>query len=381
MTTERLAGLVRLRHALHQIPEVSGNEVKTAAAVANYLRQHSPDQVLIDLGGHGVAAVFDGQAEGPKVLIRCELDGLPIPEHSDKHYRSLHQGRGHLCGHDGHMTMVAALAEGLAAKRPARGRVVLLFQPAEETGKGAAAVISDPAFARISPDYAFSLHNLPGLPVGQVALCSGPANCASRGVRIRLEGKTSHAAAPQDGVSPAGAISRLLPGLEALSSNTDLGPDFAQVTLTHARLGEASFGIAPGQGEVWATLRTVTDARMTQLLADTNDLVVQVGAKEGLQVEVEYDDIFEACTNQNAAVSILQEAGRAAGYPMQMRNDPQRWSEDFGQFGKQAKAAMFWLGSGVDQPQLHNPDYDFPDEAIPVGVGIFTAVINGLLNA
>lgn len=380
MTPERLAQLTRLRHALHQIPEVSGAEEKTAAMVAGYLRGHEPDQLLTGLGGHGVAAVYEGRADGPTVLIRCELDGLPIEELSDQPYRSTHAGRGHLCGHDGHMTMVAALAEDLAASRPAKGRAVLLFQPAEETGKGAAAVIADPAFAQIAPDYAFSLHNLPGLPVGQAALCSGPANCASRGMRIRLTGKTSHAAAPQDGVSPAGAIAQLLPGLVALGGGGDLGPEFALVTLTHARLGEATFGIAPGQAEVWATLRTVTDTRMEQLITSASGLVEQVCAAEGLGHSIEFDDVFDACTNDPQAVELLRAAAAEAGCPMQMHNQPQRWSEDFGQFGKSAKSAMFWLGSGENQPQLHNPDYDFPDAAIPAGAGIFLQTVRNLLG-
>lgn len=380
MRPERLAQLTKLRHALHQIPEVSGAEVQTADMVAEYLRGHAPDQLLCGLGGHGVAAVFDGAADGPTVMIRCELDGLPIPELSDQTYRSRHEGRGHLCGHDGHMTMVAALAQDLAAQRPARGRAVLMFQPAEETGKGAAAVIADPAFAEIAPDYAFALHNLPGLPVGQVALCSGPANCASRGMRIRLTGKTSHAAAPQDGLSPADAMAQLMPGLVALGSGGDLSADYALVTLTHARLGEATFGIAPGEGEIWITLRTVTDARMQQLMAEATALVAQISAAAGLGHLVEYDDVFDACSNHPQAVEILQSACTAAGHPAQMRDLPQRWSEDFGQFGRNAKAAMFWLGSGADQPQLHNPDYDFPDTAIPVGAGIFSRLLRDLLG-
>ncbi|MFY0310779.1 amidohydrolase [Leisingera sp. D0M16] len=380
MTPERLAQLTRLRHALHQIPEVSGAEEKTAAMVAGYLRQHQPDKLLTGLGGHGIAAVYEGREDGPTVLIRCELDGLPIEELSDQPYRSTHTGRGHLCGHDGHMTMVAALAEDLAASRPAKGRAVLLFQPAEETGKGAAAVIADPAFAQIAPDYAFSLHNLPGLPVGQAALCTGAANCASRGMRIKLTGKTSHAAAPQDGVSPAGAIALLLPGLAALGSSGDLGPEFALVTLTHARLGEATFGIAPGQAEVWATLRTVTDTRMEQLITAASGLVEQVCAAEGLGHSIEFDDVFDACTNNPEAVKLLRAAAAEAGHPVQMRGMPQRWSEDFGQFGKTAKTAMFWLGSGENQPQLHNPDYDFPDAAIPAGAGIFLQTVRTLLG-
>ncbi|UWQ44077.1 amidohydrolase [Leisingera aquaemixtae] len=380
MTPERLARLTRLRHALHQIPEVSGAEEKTAAMVAGYLRQQNPDQLLTGLGGHGVAAVYEGREDGLTVLIRCELDGLPIEELSDQPYRSTHPGRGHLCGHDGHMAMVAALAEDLSARRPAKGRAVLLFQPAEETGKGAAAVIADPAFPQIAPDYAFSLHNLPGLAVGQVAICSGPANCASRGMRIKLTGKTSHAAAPQDGVSPAWAIARLLPGLAALSSGGGLGPEFALVTPTHARLGEATFGIAPGEAEVWATLRTVTDARMGQLITAATKLAEQACAAEGLELAVEFDDVFDACTNHPEAVEVLRTAAAAAGCPVQMQELPQRWSEDFGQFAKGAKTAMFWLGSGEAQPQLHNPDYDFPDAAIPAGAGIFLHAIRELLG-
>ena len=380
MTPDRLAQLTGLRHSLHQIPEVSGAEEKTAAYITTYLRAYAPDRLLTGLGGHGVAAVYDGAAEGPTVMIRCELDGLPIEELSDQPYRSTHAGRGHLCGHDGHMTMVAALAEDLAGKRPARGRVVLMFQPAEETGKGAPAVVADPAFGEIAPDYAFSLHNLPGLAVGQIALCRGPANCASRGMRIRLSGRTSHAAAPQDGLSPAGAMAQLLPGLVALGGGTDLGPDYALVTLTHARLGEATFGIAPGEGEVWATLRTVNDTRMARLIEEATALVGKVCAEQGLGHEISFDDVFEACTNNPEAVAVLQKACERVGLGVAMQDRPQRWSEDFGQFGKGAKAAMFWLGSGEDQPQLHNPDYDFPDAAIPVGAGLFRAVVSQLLD-
>ncbi|MFV1442356.1 MULTISPECIES: amidohydrolase [unclassified Phaeobacter] len=380
MTPERLARLTGLRHRLHQIPEVSGAEEKTAEVVARYLRQYQPDQLLTGLGGHGVAAVYQGMEAGPTVMIRCELDGLPIEELSEQPYRSKHSGRGHLCGHDGHMVMVAALAEDLAARRPSRGRVVLLFQPAEETGKGAAAVIGDPAFATIAPDYAFSLHNLPGLPVGEIALCAGAANCASRGMRVQLTGRTSHAAAPQDGISPASAMAQLLPGLVALGGGGDLGPDYALVTLTHARLGQATFGIAPGEGEVWATLRTVNDTRMAELITAATTLVQSTCLESGLGCEIRFDDVFEACTNDAEAVTLLQRACTRAGHAVRMRAQPQRWSEDFGQFGKQAKAAMFWLGSGLDQPQLHNPDYDFPDAAIPVGVAIFAEVIAEILS-
>ena len=379
MTPDTLRHLTQLRQDLHRIPEVSGDEVRTAAFIADVLEHYAPDQMITGLGGHGVAAIFDSGVAGPTVMIRCELDGLPIPEQSDASYRSTHDGRGHLCGHDGHMAMVVGVADWLQSRPLLQGRVVLMFQPAEETGKGAAAVIADPRFDAIAPDFAFSLHNLPGLAVGKVAICSGPANCASRGMRIRLTGRTSHAAAPQDGVSPAGAITCLLPGLAGLGQGGELGTDYALVTLTHTRMGEPTFGIAPGEGEIWTTLRTVTNDRMEKLIIDAQTMAQSVAQAEGLQIAIEFDDVFDACTNHPEATAALNAACTAAGFAADIHHNPQRWSEDFGQFGASAKSAMFWLGSGKDQPQLHNPDYDFPDAAIPVGVRIFCAAIAALL--
>lgn len=380
MTPAHLVQLIQLRHDLHKIPEVSGAEQKTAAMIADFLRRHEPDDLIENLGGHGVAAVYEGADPGPTVLIRCELDGLPITEINAFSYRSTHQGRGHLCGHDGHMTMVAGLAVQLASQRPATGRVVLLFQPAEETGKGAAAVIADPRYGAIAADYAFALHNLPGLAVGQVALCTGPANCASRGMRITLTGKTSHAAAPQDGISPAQAIARLLTGLPELGPGGDMDQDYALVTVTHAQMGAPAFGIAPGAGEVWATLRTVTDAKMAALREAAERLAQHAAQSAGLQIGITFDDVFDACTNHVAAAGVLSSAIKAAGYAVELRPYPQSWSEDFGQFSGHAKTAMFWLGSGEDQPQLHNPDYDFPDAVLPVGTAIFAAAIAEVLD-
>lgn len=380
MTPERMAQLTTLRHDLHKIPEVSGKEEKTSDLIVEFLKSFSPDDLLTGLGGYGVAAVYLGMAKGPTVLIRCELDGLPIPEETGAAYTSLHPGQGHLCGHDGHMVMVAALAQTLSETRPQRGRVVLLFQPAEETGKGAAAVIADPQFKSIEPDYSFALHNYPGLRAGQLALCAGPSNCASRGMRIHLTGKTSHAAAPQDGVSPAGAMSDLMSDLVGLGQGGPLGADYALVTLTHARLGERTFGIAPGEAEVWVTLRTVTNERMAALVSSAEEMTHRICAKAGLACRLSYDDVFDACTNHPEASAVLSKAAKTAGYAMELWPTPQPWSEDFGQFAKVSKAAMFWLGAGLEMPQLHNPDYDFPDQIIPVGVAVFSNAINSLLN-
>ncbi len=182
LTNRDIVDLQSFRHDLHRHPEVSGEEAETARRVVEVLRPLAPAKILTDLGGHGVAAVFNGSASGPTMLFRAELDALPIEEKSEADHRSTVPGKGHLCGHDGHSTILLALATGLSRNPPSSGRVVLLWQPAEEDGSGAAAVLADPRFAEIRPDFAYSLHNMPGLAFGTAALKSGPVNCASRGM-------------------------------------------------------------------------------------------------------------------------------------------------------------------------------------------------------
>lgn len=380
MTPDQIARLTRLRHELHQHPELSGQEKKTAARVAEFLRDAGADHVMTGIGGHGIAAVFESGQPGPTLGIRCELDGLPIQELANHSHVSQVAGKGHLCGHDGHMTMVLGVADVLNHQRPKKGRVVLIFQPAEETGHGAIAFRADPQYAEVAPDLVLSLHNLPGLELGAVEICSGSANCASRGMQIVLTGKTSHAAAPQDGVSPAGALANLMPALTALGGGGNLNDNYALTTVTHATLGERTVGVAPGRAELWVTLRTVTDARMAQLITDAESLVRETAKAEGLAVEISYDEVFEACANHPEAVSILSTACTEQGVSCRLTDQPQRFSEDFGQFGKSAKTAMFWLGSGSDHPQLHNPDYDFPDVLIPIGTGVFLKAIEAVLG-
>jgi amidohydrolase len=200
LTDRDLVELAAWRRALHREPELSGQEEATARRVEAVLAATRADRIIKGLGGHGVAAVYEGAAPGPTVMFRAELDALPIEEITGLPYRSAMPGKAHLCGHDGHMATLAALARRLGRERPGCGRAVLLFQPAEENGAGAAAVLADPRFHAIAPVHAFALHNLPGLPFGHVALDQGPVNCASRGVGVVLAGKTAHASMPEHGV-------------------------------------------------------------------------------------------------------------------------------------------------------------------------------------
>ncbi|MBC7181267.1 MAG: amidohydrolase, partial [Roseovarius sp.] len=293
LTNADITELTALRRLLHQHPEVSGGEIETAQRITGALTAYTPDRLLTGLGGHGVAAVYQGRDHGPTILFRCELDALPITEQGDDlPHRSTVPGTGHLCGHDGHMTVLLALARLLSRQRPARGRVVLLFQPAEETGAGAAAVLRDPEFETISPDYAFALHNMPGLPLGHVGLIPGPVNCASRGMAITLVGKSAHASEPENGHSPMHTLAHLMPALTALSHGTPQDSDFTLATVTHAQMGAPAFGIAPGEATLYVTLRTLTDGGMQALCDAATTLVMDTATAQGLMTEITYHDIF-----------------------------------------------------------------------------------------
>ncbi len=361
-------------------PELSGEEVETARMIIAELKELSPTRILKDLGGHGVAAVFDGELDGPTVMFRAELDGLPIQELSEAPWVSRENGKGHLCGHDGHMTMLLALGRLIARKPVASGRVVLVFQPAEEDGSGARAVIADPAFKEIAPDWAFSIHNEPGRPFGYVSTRAGLINCASQGLMIKLAGKTAHAANPEDGLSPAETVAQLIPALSALGKGGKLDDEFRLATVTHVRVGEPSFGVAPGEALIYVTLRAADDNTIEVMAADVRNLTKTAASRVGLKATFEVCDNFAASRNDADATRIAVDAMNAIGVENGDDGLPMRASEDFGVFGWSARAAMLCLGPGEDHAALHNPDYDFPDDLIPIGTAIFERIARDLLG-
>lgn len=379
LTKSEQQQLTTLRHRLHQAPELSGEEVETAKTITTELHKLSPTSVLTDLGGHGVAAIFDSGQSGPTVMFRAELDALPIQEKSKAPWASKIAGKAHLCGHDGHMMFLLGLARLINRTPITHGRVVLMFQPAEEDGSGARAVVADPRYADIKPDYAFAIHIEPGRPWGYVSTRVGLVNCASQGLSITLTGKTAHAADPEEGISPAMTIAQLVPALNALSSGGELNHRFRLVTVTHINVGSPSFGIAPGDGVLYATLRTTTDDAMQLLVTEARQLASDAATSAGLQVDFEVVDEFAASINDTEATQIACAAMQAIGVAHGDAGLPMRASEDFGVFGHNAKAAMLCLGPGEHYAALHNPDYDFPDDLLPVGTSIFERITRDLL--
>lgn len=374
LTNSDLIELTAFRRALHQWPEVSGEEAETARTIIRALESLTPSRIVAGLGGHGVAAVFDSGKPGPTVLFRAELDALPIQEISQQAWVSKVPGKGHLCGHDGHMTTLLALGRLLSRKPVETGRIVLMFQPAEEDGSGARAVVADPAFADIAPAWAFAIHNEPGRPFGTVSTRAGLINCASQGLAITMTGKTAHAANPEDGASPTIALASLVERLSSLGTGGALDDDFRLATVTHVSVGEPTFGIAPGEGRLFVTLRASKDEALENMDAAARAMAEEAAHVHGLAVSFEVRDHFSASINDAEAAKIAVKAMDALGIAHSEKGLPMRASEDFGVFGWNAKAAMLCLGPGEDHPALHNPDYDFPDDLIPIGAAIFERI-------
>ncbi|MGK6314176.1 amidohydrolase [Neorhizobium sp. DT-125] len=375
-----IAHLRTWRHKLHQFPEISGEEAGTAREVVSFLADTQPDQVVTGLGGHGVALVYNGAEPGPTVLLRCELDALQIHEISALPYRSRIDGKAHMCGHDGHMASMGAVARYIGQQRPDRGRAVLLFQPAEETAHGAEAVLADPKFAEITPDYAFAIHNMPGLPLAAVAVAPGQITCASMGLRIELTGKTAHASMPETGISPATAVARIIDAIKTFQAGDVITQGFRRVALTNVQMGKPVFGITPGSAEIRMTLRTPESDAIHALLEDVLKMAREVAEREGLVFDHSTHNFFRACINDPEAAAAFDEAATRMGLARVDDYVPIRGAEDFGLFGSCSKSALLFIGSGVERPMVHNPDYDFPDELIPVGAELFLGVLDQFLG-
>lgn len=374
-----MSKLAGFRRHLHEYPEVSGKEAKTAAFIKEVLAGLGPDRLLTEVGGTGLLAYFDSARPGPALLFRAELDALPIQEENDFSYRSATPGVSHKCGHDGHMSILLGLAHWLHGQRPAKGKVLLLFQPSEENGAGAKAVLEDPRLSDLQLDFVFALHNLPGYPKHEILLKAGPFTAAVHSIIIKLYGKTSHAAEPENGINPALAIAEILTGANELAVPDTERIDFALLTPVHIQMGEKAYGVSAGYGEIHLTLRTWKQARMQQLMGRLQALIRRVAAGHRLRVETEWTDPFHANRNDETAVELIRESALSQELSVRELAMPIKWGEDFGLFTQRFPGALFGLGAGERTPALHNPDYDYPDDLTPTGVQIFSGIVRQLL--
>ncbi len=368
-----LNSLINLRHEIHREPELSGNEISTSKKIIAFVNIFRPDAIIDNLGGHGIAFIFNGIEEGKTLMFRAELDALPITELNDIEYNSINKGVSHKCGHDGHMTILAGLASKLS-ERIFKGKIILLFQPAEETGAGALAVLSDPKFGKINPDFIFALHNLPGYPSGQIIIKNDIFAAASKGMIIELMGKTAHAAEPELGVNPAYFLPDFIKALSNITANKDF-TYFTLATIIHISVGEVAFGTSPGYGKILLTLRAYRNEDMNLLTNSIVNIVEKLTGDSQLTYRINFTEEFPSTINDKSAVDLVKQAANKLSMQIIQIDKPFKWSEDFGYFSSKYKTAFFGIGSGIDHPNLHNSSYDFPDQLIEKGVNIFNQII------
>jgi len=367
--------LIQLRHTLHQFPEVALEEAQTARRIVDFFEPLKADQIFENLGGTGLAFVFKGEKPGKRILFRCELDALPIEDLKPTDHQSRIPGKGHLCGHDGHMAIICGLGEKLAQNRPESGEVILLFQPAEETGDGAKAILEDPRFEEIRPDFAFALHNLPGYPLHQIVMRTGTFAAGSTGMSIYLNGKTAHSAHPESGINPAQALARLMRELPLLP---DTLSHFGLLTLIHADLGSLAFGTSAGKASLSMTLRAFDQKDLDDLIEKVKAKAKAVAEPERLEVDFSFVEQFAVSVNDPDLYHVVEKAAQNLGLSLTEKPEPFRWSEDFGLFSQVCPSLLFGLGGGEACPQLHEGTYDFPDELIETGVRMFWGILKSL---
>ena len=372
--------LIKFRKRIHKYPEIAGNEKNTAKMVVAFAKKFKPDKIIQKIGGYGIAVIFEGKNKGPVVLIRCELDALPITETNKFNFRSTKKNVSHKCGHDGHMTIVSGLIPLLSKNKISKGKVILLYQPSEETGEGAKRILEDKKFQSIKPDFVFALHNLPGFEKNNILIRKNVFASASKGMIIKLKGKTSHAAEPEKGINPSLAVAEIIQSLSFLSKKLNKVKDFILITPIHAKIGEPAFGTSAGYAEIMFTLRSFKNEDMNILTKEAVKTVDTISKKYKLKKEINFTEIFPVTVNDEKCTGLIKDSAKENKLKVRSLKKPFKWSEDFGHFTGQFRGAIFGLGAGINQPALHNPDYDFSDEIIETGINIFYTIIKKIIK-
>lgn len=338
--------IIKARHELHALAEPSLQEKKTKEYLIDFIKGHTSLRIC-DMGRWFYAVKDEGADE--TYAVRADFDAVDV-----------NGCARHLCGHDGHSAALLGLA--LLINRYKTGRnVILLFQHAEETGEGAEECLG--LFDREKVKAVFGAHNIPGEPLGTVLLKRGTFACASCGMEIRMQGRPTHAAYPENGVNPTGALAALTLRLGELAE--DISEKYSCMTLATTvglNAGGRAFGVAASEGSLCVTLRSERTEALNELVERTGEEASSLAKKHGLGMTEALFDVFPATVNDAELVSHLEKTCVKYSKEHRFLAVPFRWSEDFGHFRKRAKAAFFGVGSGENTAPLHTEDYEYPDE-------------------
>lgn len=372
---EAAAELQAWRHALHANPEAGFEEFETARFVAGKLAAWGVE-VHEGVGGTGVVGVIRGTrpGEGRRIGLRAELDALVMTEEGAVPHRSRRPGHFHGCGHDGHAVTLLGAARHLAAHRDFAGTVHLIFQPAEETLKGAQAMIADRLFERFPCDEIYALHNMPSLPAGTVGVRAGAILSSCDAFRVTVRGVGGHGAAPQDCVDPIVAGAALIQGLQTIVSRSLDPRDTAALSVGVFQAG-TSPNVIPGSAEIAGTIRAYAPATRDLVAARMRAVCEGVARQFGCGIDCEIERRCPPTMNDAAAAEAVVAAATDVVGAGRVDADvaPSMPSEDFSFMLERVPGAFFFVGQ--DGVMCHHPEFDFDDAIAPVGASLFVRLV------
>ncbi|AEH86029.1 M20 aminoacylase family protein [Mesorhizobium opportunistum] len=370
------------RQHLHQTPELNFDVFKTAAFVTEKLKEFGCDDVVTGLGKTGVVGIIRGrQGDGATIGLRADMDALPLNEITGKPYASTVPGKMHACGHDGHTAMLLGAAKYLAETRNFAGSVAVIFQPAEEGGGGGNEMVKDGMMERFDISKVFGMHNMPGLPVGQFAIRPGPIMAATAEFTITVKGRGGHAAMPHGTIDPIVITSQLVGALQTIASRSTDPVEAVVVSVTKFHAGDA-YNIIPESAEIAGTVRTlrkeIAKKSEERIRTICEGLAIAFGAK----IEVDYQANYPVTFNHAEETVFASDiAANVAGDAHVHRGiQPVMGGEDFSYMLEARPGAFIFIGNG-DTAGLHNPAYDFNDEAIPHGMSYWVKLAETALAA
>jgi hippurate hydrolase len=357
------------RRRLHQEPELNFDVYKTADFVTAKLKQFGCDEVATGIGRTGVVGVIRGrQGDGETIGLRADMDALPIREATGKPYASATPGVMHACGHDGHTAMLLGAAKYLAETRNFAGSVAVIFQPAEEGGGGGNEMVKDGMMERFGIDRVFGMHNMPGLPIGHFAIRPGPIMASTAEFTIKVKGKGGHAAMPHRTIDPIVIASHLVNAFQTIASRSADPIESVVVTVTKFHAGDA-YNVIPEDAELAGTVRTlkkdVTALAERRMRAICEGVAHAHGASVDLHFQANYPVTVNDPEQTEFAGDVAAIVAGNANVAREM--PPLMGGEDFSYMLEARPGAFIFIGNG-ESANLHHPQYDFNDEAIPHGV-------------
>src|SRR5215471_768438 len=372
------------RRDIHQHPELLYDVHRTAAFVADRLREFGCDEVVTGIGQTGVVGVIKGNkpaGEGLKVIgLRADMDALPVDEQTNLPYASKTPGKMHACGHDGHTAMLLGAARYLAETRNFAGDAIVIFQPAEEGGAGGAAMVKDGLMERFGIEQVYGMHNGPGIPVGSFAIRQGPIMAATDAIDIKIEGHGGHASRPHKCIDSVLVGAELITALQQVVSRNVDPLESAVISICAFHVGSAR-NVIPQTAELKGTVRTLTPEVRELVERRVHEVVAGVAQITGASIDLKYERGYPVTVNHAAQTELVTRiAGEVAGAAHVHETPPLMGAEDFSYMLEARPGAFIFCGNG-DSAGLHHPAYNFNDEAILYGTSFWIKLVENTLSA